>query len=108
MRIEHVRHQRTSRAFDALFADAEIPKDHVENILDIDATKKLAQSARRQPQLLRHDLFSVILRGLLRTPQCNYRFREMGALPRARHQGWLRRKEPLSELGKRVNQLINA
>ena len=46
----HMKHSRL-----ALFANAEIPEDHIQEILDIDPARNPAQRPRRQAQVLRHE-----------------------------------------------------
>ena len=50
------------------FTDAEIAKDHVQNILDIDAPGQPAESRRRQAQLLGNEL--LMRTGFRRLGQC--------------------------------------
>jgi hypothetical protein len=57
------------------FANAEISKNHVQDILHVDSAKQLAQSPARQPKLFRHDFLSSVLGGALRVTQCDNGFR---------------------------------
>jgi hypothetical protein len=41
------------------FSDAEIPKNHIKDILDVHSTQKLAERPGREPQMLGHNLVAA-------------------------------------------------
>src|SRR5687767_7978053 len=69
-----------------LLTDAEIAKDHVQDILHIDTSQQLAKRPRRQPEMLGHDFFAAIQSLALGFAQYTRGFPQMGTLPLPRHQ----------------------
>jgi hypothetical protein len=51
--------ERRSCSGEQLFADAEIPEDHVEDVLDVDPAGQLAQGGGSEAQLLGHQVFTA-------------------------------------------------
>src|SRR5947209_17031592 len=70
-----------------LFANAKFSKDHVENLLDIDPTRQLAEAGHRLAEMLGDQFFTGTLLGPLRcASQCRGDFAQPSALALARDQ----------------------
>src|SRR5262249_28929241 len=108
-RTESLGHRPSRRCalLTQLLADTKISEDHVENVLHVPPPEKLAQCPGRQPKLLRHDFFSAVLRGALRTLQREHGFSKMRPLTLARHQRGLESEEAPGKARERVNQFID-
>src|SRR5438067_13638183 len=76
-----------SPATAGLFPNAEIAKDHVQNILNVDAPEQLAQGPGRQAKLFRHYFLTTFFAGPLGVAQRNDGVLQMCALALARNQG---------------------
>src|SRR5208337_387089 len=87
---------------------AEVPEDHIEDILDVHPAEKLTEGAGREPQLLRHDFFAALGGRLPRAGKRVSGFFKMRALARPCDQGRLRRKELLAEATDCTHERINA
>ena len=53
-----MKHPRQERSVNLSFTNAEIPEDHVQDILDIDPAGQPAKDSRGRPQVLGDQLFA--------------------------------------------------
>jgi hypothetical protein len=78
-----------------LFSDTEFPKDHIQDLLDINSSSESPETHQGMAQILCHELFSyqvlasALFRPSDRFPQSGCHLTQLGPLPLTRHEGGL-------------------
>src|SRR3982074_2213862 len=94
--VFHVKHSGANSP--VLLANAEVPEDHIQNILDVDPAGEAAQSARRKAQLLGDDILARRARLRHGPTQCRHRVLERAPVPRTRNERGLTRPKVLPRM----------
>src|SRR4051794_5176036 len=79
------------------FPNTELPKDHIEDLLDIDSSGESPETRQGMAQIFSHKLLaSALLRLSHGIAQSAQNLAEPGPLPLASHKGWLRMPKGLA------------